>query len=603
MGARHGGRIAARTVGTITLLASIVALASSASGAEPGAGVAFGPYQTISSALGGRSGVQAGMDTAGETVLAWSSSVGPVRNVQSATIAPGAPSAGATTTLSAGLPTSDPALAVDSTGRVAVAWFQLRHSEREEGDEALALDVRDRSSTGAWEATHVAWHPARRAGYSYGRIAVALDSAGDEAVMWLTSRPGASASEMMVSTRKAGGAFTAPVTLRSDSEEVPPALAMSPGGEVTVLWTDHDDLQLLASSWVAGDLPGSPAVLEQCSAAEPAAKYEGLGDLRLIADSSGDELAVWVFGRGTPAGRPHPVALRAAWRLQGSGFGPTQTVSAPGVDARDPAVVLDPAHGALIAWDEITSDGSGPLLTYASAPVSASFQQGTAILSPVGEVPSLALDWLADGSALIWWPAEERVYAARWIPGQTLGTPAAIDSSEASNSVAMAAGGASEPVIAWVGDPTYEATAEQVHYVIASRLDGSVNSAPVSDLRLLSAERLLRKGNVVIVARCAENCRLTASSRLVILVKRTEAGEGEIYRDIGSFPTLRRNLSAGRSERLKIDLTQRLRRLYVHQCHDMAIEVRLSVMGTAGGVTRRVALAREIGENPCQGVI
>ena len=282
---------------------------------EPGAGVAFGPYQTIGSALGDRSGVQAGMDTAGETVLAWSSSVGPVRNVQTPQWAPGALSAGATTTLSAGLPTSDPVLAVDSTGRVAVAWLQLRHSEREEGDEALALDVRDRSSTGAWETTHVAWRPART-GASYGRIAVALDSAGDEAVMWLTSRPGAGASELMVSTRKAGGAFTAPVTLKSDEEEVPPALAMSPDGEVTVLWTDHDDLQLLASSWVAGDLPGPPTVLEQHNAAEPAREAVGLGDLRLIADSSGDELAVgarhsrWASAPRGPAGRLAAPGLR-----------------------------------------------------------------------------------------------------------------------------------------------------------------------------------------------------------------------------------------------------------------------------------------------------
>ena len=156
----------------------------------------------------------------------------------------------------------------------------------------------------------------------------------------------------------------------------------------------------------------------------------------------------------------------------------------------------------------------------------AGFQQGAAIPAPVGEEPTLALDWLADGSALMWWPAG-RARVCRSLDSRSNAQhPAAIGSSETSNSAAMAAGGASDPVIAWVGDPTYEATAEQVHYVIASGLDESVNSTPVSDLRLLSVERLLRKGDAVIVARCAENCRLTALSRLVILAKRTGSWGG-----------------------------------------------------------------------------
>ncbi len=249
---------------------------------------------------------------------------------------------------------------------------------------ALALSAASESSTHKAEARDdTTFGPPMTISPPYGEhadLVTAMDEAGETKLVWSAAVGEAHSiqtAEIAPGETEAGPVETVGKAARPTS---PLALAEAPSGRTAVAWFEERKTQQVDGSELLAlevrDQPSHgrwerPRIAWRPS---PRAGYSYWG-LNVALDPAGDELATWLNGLQSGNG-PHAVALRAAWRHMGDGFAPTQTVTPPGVEARGPAVALSPSHGALIVWSEITSDGSGPVLSHATAAAGAGFTAG-----------------------------------------------------------------------------------------------------------------------------------------------------------------------------------------------------------------------------------
>jgi hypothetical protein len=605
MWVRFVPRFTAMLVAAPLIAGSSLTTGSPAQATESQSGISFGPLSTFGSPFSENTGLTTVMNAGGEVALAWDANVDSEsalgRGVESARIAPDGTGAGPVRVTSGAVPTSQPVLALSAAGRATVAWFEERATSDQYIDEILALRARDALPGGRMEAPQTVWRPPRVFRGGQTGLAVASDPAGDEVLAWLTRTQKSSYRwTVMVSSRRASGAFTAPVALTSEATEVSPAVAMSPNGEATVLWPGPDAQQVLASTWPAGNAPAAAAVLDRYIPTGPLETFERFRDLQIRTDAAGDELATWLFGLSSVGSRPHAVALRAAWRLPRAGFGPTQTVSSPDVEAREPALALSPDGRALLAWSEITSSGLDPQVSYATASPGGAFNPAMVLLSAIGEEPGLAAALLPDGSALLSWHEDGGIFAARWSPGRALPIPTFVARLGELGSAIMAAGGVSDPVFAWIRDSGLSFFANQVQYVIANGLDGPVHPVVAPVLALTANRNLKRQHGLLIVVRCSERCRLVATAHIVALRKRTSASGSETD-DIGSFLPLHRQLPGSQRNVLRLESTAKLLRAYCRERRhrDVKVEARLSVRGLDTGAIQAIVLGDSPGGASC----
>jgi hypothetical protein len=567
-------------------------------GAEP-----FTEPSTIAPSFVMDGNLTAAMEPGGETTLAWVSYVGRAQSVQLSAIAPGGAEALPPQTLASDAMVSAPALAV-ADGRTAVAWFDERKTEQVDGDELLALEVRDRLRGGALQAPSTVWRPAHRAGYSFAGLDVATDAAGDEVAAWITRIDREASSVrwiVMVSSRRAGGSFTAPTVLTSRSEvEIDPAVAIDQSGEATVLWAGPTGMQVLASRFLAGERPSPSVVLDQ----PEAIPHNGLpqfGGLAVSAAPSGAELASWLHG--PYSGSPVPVSLRAAWALPGAAFSPAQTVSSPGVEVDGRAVALSPTGRALIAWSELTSTGAGPVLSYAVAEPGGAFAETPDVSGPLGEATGVRAAWLGEQSALITWQAAHGVFADRWTPGGPFPAPVAVAGVGDDARRVLAAGGASAPVLAWIGRSALDTASTAVRYLFASGLGGATQ-ASIATISLPAHQDLTKRHVLALSARCVERCALSASAGLFALKRENvEEAAAASYREVGSLHPLRRTLPAGVTETLRLPLRPRLLRMLcrsIRRGDEQGLEARVSVRDLTTGAVRKVVLGGQPGHRGCR---
>ncbi len=593
---------------TAIAVSSLLALAALTSGAPPAIALeirgtsVFTPPTSVAPPFGQHTDLRVAMDENGDSTLVWRATVGEAHAIHAATIPSGSAEAGSEVALSgADRLNSPPVLAEAPSGRAAVAWFAERESQRLRGAEILALQARDLTPIGHPEPLQTVWQPAHLAGYSPGALAVAVDSAGDEVIAWLTSRTHAS---LMVTTRRAGGTFTAPVTLSPEAPEAQPAVGVSPNGEATVLWCNATNQQILASTWPAGSQPSSPTILDEGNSTAPVSA-EHFSDLHLQTGASGEELATWLTGEHT-IGRPHVVALRATWRSQGGPFAPAVSVSPPGVEAREPAIALSPAHGALLAWSEITAAGTGPVLNYATAPVGGAFAAASPYIAVANEGPQsqepleLQDAWLPNGSMLMLWGSQDLLHLEHWSPSSALPVPIVAARLQAvsfeEEPVLLATGGAGSPVLAWIGRSPSDSETEAVHYAIADGLVGPARGDPAPVLKLAGSRDPVRERGVSLDVQCAEACAITAHARLFGVRKENlEEAAGDAYHELGSLLALHRTLLADTTQILRIRSTSRLLDAFCRSARrgdSDAIEVRVSVRGLLSGEQRNAVLGQ-----------
>jgi hypothetical protein len=571
--------------------------------AEAGlADLSLGPVASLGSPFGHSAGVQAAMNARGETTLVFAegedeellaSSIH--RVALSAAGVPGRPSVVA----SGPGDLSRPALAVAPAGRAAVAWFE----ETSTGDQYIhkirALRVRDVLADGRLEPARTAWHPTPAFSGGQTGLTAVTDAAGDEVVAWLTQGQGSSYSvAVMVTSRKAGGGFAAPVVLSRNGTEVPPALAISPTGEATVAWTGPASQRVLAASWPAGQLAPMPTVLDEYTPSGLFGSFPRFRDLTVRSDASGDSLITWLSGLEPSRGRPQSVALRSAWRLAGAGFSSAQTVTSAGVEAREPAVALSPDGQGLLLWSEITSSGNGPVLNYALAKASQTVAAEGPLVPAVADRSSLAVQWLADGRALVFWNRSDKTVAAAWTPGNAPLVPSFALPVDEFTPVSMAAGAASDPLFAWIADSSpFGPPTSQVRYVTANGLDGAAHPVVASTLNLSRGGDLRRRRGQLVEIHCTEACRLSASGRLV----EQKAFGTRLIRTIGTLKPARANLPANRDALVRLPASVRVIRAYCSELrsHQLGVEARLSVRGLKTGALQTITLGEALVTHRC----
>ncbi len=107
----------------------------------------------------------------------------------------------------------------------------------------------------------------------------------------------------------------------------------------------------------------------------------------LAADPAGNAVAAWLQSDGAN------VRVRAAFRPAGGSFGPATTLSAAGQSATDADVAMDAAGNAIVVWSRF--DGTRRRVQWSYRPVSGPFSGGTTITSGANssqEYPRVAMD-------------------------------------------------------------------------------------------------------------------------------------------------------------------------------------------------------------------
>lgn len=590
----------ARSLGAVVAIA--LALAPSAGAAEDEPSFAFTTPSSLSPVFGLHQGLRGATDEAGQATLAWTYAVGAVHEVQSAATVDGA-NEPVRTLARTQARLSTPALAESPAGAVAIAWFEIVGKANGGEGRLVSLRASIRASDGRWEAPRTVWRPSSRERWAPGHLTAAIDDAGDVVVAWSlrgTSQYYGRESTVFVASRKTGEAFTRPAVLTRTSFDIAPAVAIEPGGEATMFWSEAiGDGQLLATAWTAGSDPSSSRQL--LGEGADAVGEIGLHDLALAADSTGAELATWLAG-SSYEGRPRAVALHAAWRAPGAAFTTAQTISPTGVEAREPAVAISPERGALIVWSEITALGAGPELRYATGPPGAPLVSGAPTPAPTTFAPTspvpLEVSWLPEGNALISWREGDygvgaKLFAARWQLGGALSAPTLrARVSEGPSALAASADGA--PLIAWVGSSPVDFSDEAVRYSVAE-IGGSPPAHELAPLLALSGSRYLAdERRVDLRVGCAEPCSVTAKAAVYALLlrqgRRPAAGG---YRELGALSPSHAALAANAPKLLRLRVSERLLARYCRSVrsheHD-AVEVQVRVRSDASGAAQRFAL-------------
>ena len=609
---RTRGSLGRRTVALLALSLTVGAWLP----APAPAALSERPPLVLGSLLGEHDGLTLLDDAAGASALAWRTTTGEGQAIGFAEIPPDGEEASPVQTVvaSASHRLSAPVLAISPAGRVAVAWFEQRETEQEWSEDVLAVKVRERAPDGTWEATRTLWHAPAKPPYGSRNLVVALDDSGDAAVLWTIERELAAnpqPSQLLVATRAAGGTYGEPVTLDREAAEALPALTVTPSGEVTALWTRPwrtSEASLNAVSWRAGSSPGVGRIsLDQTGASESHGGDEPFGSLSLQTSGSGLELAVWSKGQPGSRTRPEPVSVRAAWKAPAGAFQAAKTITAPGVEAREPALTLSNGGRALVAWSEIAADGSGPLLNYATAtegasltlggPGAVTFEQEGGLSGERGVSPV----WLPGGKLLLAWDTGRVEYADEIAPGTPPGAGTAIrrDQGESEGPLLLAGGEAARPVLAWAGRSPTDFSESGLRYVIGANL-AAFTGPPTPSASLLGKRDLARAGVAVNVV-CPEACVATITGGAYALRQEDpESAAAAAYARLGSLTAAHASLPSAGHKVLRLLLTRRTSKRFcatVRRGDQEAVELTATIRTSA--VERHVVLGEEPTSTGC----
>jgi hypothetical protein len=568
------------------------------------------PPLVIGSPFGEHDGLTLLDDAASASALAWRTTTGEGQAIGFAEIPPRGDEASSVRTVVAS-PShrlSTPVLAISPAGRVAVAWFEQRETEQVWSEDVLAVKVRERAPDGTWEATKTLWRAPAKPVYGSRDLVVALDDTGDAAVLWTIERELVASpqpAQLLVATRSAYGTYGEPATLDRQAAEALPALAVTPSGEVTALWTKSwrtSAASLNAVSWRAGSSPGAGRIpLDQIGSSESHGGGEPFGSLSLQASESGRELAVW--SKGTPGSRTRPeaVSVRAAWKPPAGAFEEAKTITPPGVEAREPAITLSSGGRALVAWSEIAADGSGPLLNYATATEGSSLTVGgpsTMMVKQEGERSGerrVSPAWLPGGKLLLAWDTSNVEYADEVAPGTPPGAGTVIRRAqgESEGPPLLAGEEAGPPVLAWTGRSPTDFSASGLRYVIGANL-AAFSGSPTFSASLVGKRDLARAGVAVTIA-CPEACVASVTGTAYALrQENAESAAASAYARLGPLTATHASLPSATAKVLRLRLTRRTSKRFCATVHRGSLEaVELTATIRTSAVERHVVLGEE----------
>ncbi|HXB15900.1 MAG TPA: hypothetical protein VNV44_09185 [Solirubrobacteraceae bacterium] len=511
------------------------------------------------------------------TALVWRGTSGEGRTLAFAAIPPGAVEALPSVTVASvrDRQLSAPVLALSPGGRIAVAWFEERETQQVWSEQLIAVKVRERATDGSWGPVETVWRMPARPRYTPYHLALSVDDAGDAAVLWSMTHEWAANPrplKLLVATRRAGADFGEPATVDGNASETPPAVAVDPGGNVTAIWAGPwraESQTLYARYWSAGSAPAAPATPLDATPQTHASGIEPFRDIILQTAPSGSQLAVWLRGTAGNTGRPKLVPLRASWRNAGASFQSAQTVTAPGVEARAPALALSADGQALIGWSEVTAEGGPPVLNRAVAAPGNAFVAPAplnATLDPVeglSDASSVAAAWLPGGRQLLAWESAHRELAGEIETGATAigAVPVRKVHAEALESEerdVFVGGESGPPVLAWIGHSPGDFSVAAVRYVIGAGLPGF--ATPPAPSATILGNREVTSGGLSVGLSCPMACSAAATGTAYALRgEDRENAAASAYGPLGPLKAAKVSLPAAGSDVLRLKLAHATR--------------------------------------------
>jgi hypothetical protein len=272
-------------------------------------------------------------------------------------------------------------VAIDPAGDAVAVW------RRYDGFDEI-IQASTRRAGGIWQSPV----DLSEAGENAFRPQVAVDGVGNPVAVW--DRSDGVHTIIQAASRPAGGAWEAPVDLSAaGGSAVKPRIAVDPAGDAVVVWgRDNGTNEVVqAAERAAGDTWQAPVDLSELSA------EASIPDIAL--DPAGDAVAVWEVFDGSN------YLIQAATAAAGGGWQAPVDLSAPGSDAEEPSVALDPAGDAVAVWDRY--DGSDDIAQAATMTPGGAWQPAVD-LSAAGESAKeaqVALDPAGDAVAT-WWRSD-----------------------------------------------------------------------------------------------------------------------------------------------------------------------------------------------------
>jgi hypothetical protein len=170
------------------------------------------------------------------------------------------------------------------------------------------------------------------------RPQVAVDPQGDAVAVWARSN----GSDLIIGSaeRPAGGTWSAPVELSAPGEEAHGAqVALDAGGDAVAVWERSNGSNVVVES------AERPAGGTWSAPVELSAPGEEATNPELAVDPRGDAVAVWQRTEGA-----HNVIVRGAERPAGGSWSAPTNITAPGEEAFHPQVAIDSQGDAVAVW-------------------------------------------------------------------------------------------------------------------------------------------------------------------------------------------------------------------------------------------------------------
>jgi hypothetical protein len=378
-----------------------------------------------------------GLDAAGNATAIWESSNGPYGpyTIQAAS-KPAGGSWSAPVEIS-GLPLQAaiaPQLAVNPHGDAIAVWVASVETR-------ALIRVASKPAGGSWSAPVDISDPATGEGDSNPRVA--LDAAGDTAVVWSTSNAANAESSdahyaVQAASKPAGGSWSAPVDISSPGEVTSfPKVALDDIGNATALWVKSEHLDETSTHvYTTVQAASKPAGGSWSAPVEIAGDAEAPG---LAVDAAGDATTVWWSFQ-----KPSGLIVQAASKPAGGSWSAPVDISAPnGPDHLLPQVSVNSDGDAVVVWE--SRDGIYYNTQAASKPAGGSWSAPVDISEAGTEetFPQVALD--AAGNATAVWErfngTDYIVQAADFNEELVPGPPLTLDIEEGSGTVVTDPGG------------------------------------------------------------------------------------------------------------------------------------------------------------------
>ncbi|HEX3737348.1 MAG TPA: PKD domain-containing protein [Solirubrobacterales bacterium] len=279
------------------------------------------------------------VDPAGDAVAVWRRYDGTDEIIQASTRTAGGVWQAPVDLSESGENAYRPQIAVDGAGDAVAVW------DRSDGVHTI-VQAASRPAGGSWGPSV----DLSAAGESAVEAQVAVDPAGDAVVVW--QRYNGTNDVVQAAERTVGGAWQPSVDLSESAEDASyPDVAVDPAGDAVAVWEVREGgyYVIQGANLTAGRTWRAPV--------DVSAPGHYAQEARVAVDPAGDAVALWGFYEGT-----YNIA-QAATQAAGGAWQPGVDLSAPGEEADELEVAVDPAGDAVAAWSR--SDGSFPVVQVA----------------------------------------------------------------------------------------------------------------------------------------------------------------------------------------------------------------------------------------------